>query len=75
MNQTEKIKIAIIACISFASEIGNISEKFLLILECNIDSDDENIRIISFRGLRAAIEKGYKSEVFTEWCNNIFTNL
>jgi hypothetical protein len=65
MNQTEKINIAIIACISYASEISNISEKCLFILECNIDSDDENIRILSFRGLRAAIDKGYKSETFT----------
>lgn len=74
-NQSEEINLAILACIASASEVAKITEKGLAILENNIDSSDENIRGLSFKGLRSAQDKGHKSEVFELWCNNVVANL
>jgi hypothetical protein len=74
-NETEKLNLAMLGCISSAAEVAKISEKCLSVLESNIDSFDENIRSLSFRGLRAAQDKGYKSEIFKIWCNNVIGNL
>ncbi|EAS05901.2 helicase carboxy-terminal domain protein (macronuclear) [Tetrahymena thermophila SB210] len=74
-NETEKLNLAILGCISSAAKVAKISEKCLSVLESNIDSFDENIRSMSFRGLRAADDKGYKSEIFKIWCNNVISNL
>ncbi len=41
-----------------------LSKKCISVLEINIDSLDENIRSLSFQGLRANQKKGYKSEIF-----------
>ncbi|EAR95365.2 helicase carboxy-terminal domain protein (macronuclear) [Tetrahymena thermophila SB210] len=75
-NQTEKLNLAMLRCISSAAEVAkNISKKCLSVLESNIDSSDENIRSLSFRGLWAAQDKGHTSEIFKIWCSDAITNL
>ncbi|KAL4473568.1 hypothetical protein ABPG74_022432 [Tetrahymena malaccensis] len=71
-NQIQKLNISMLLCISGASEVFKISKKCLKILECNIDNQNENIRSLSVRGLIAAQNYGYNSEIFKLWINSIF---
>lgn len=74
-NNSERLNLAMLTCITGASQFAKIPEKGLVVLENNIDSSDENIRSLSFKGLRAAQDKGSRSEVFESWCSNVIANL
>jgi hypothetical protein len=63
-KENENKNISMLGCISLAAEIIQISEKCLSVLENNIDNFDAKIRSISFKGLRFAQDKGYKSTIF-----------
>ncbi|CAF1276298.1 unnamed protein product, partial [Rotaria sordida] len=71
-NYTE-FNFDILVCIALASESTQISE--LKHLENNLSNDNEMIRSWSFRGLRAAHEKGSYSSIFKECCDNIINTL
>ncbi|CAF1442881.1 unnamed protein product [Adineta steineri] len=71
-NHTE-LHFDILICIALASEATKILN--VEHLENNLDHENEMIRSWSFRGLRAAQEKGSYSSVFWEWCINIAKKL
>ncbi|CAF4032753.1 unnamed protein product, partial [Rotaria sordida] len=76
LNHDEHYKnlhIDILVCIALASESTKISE--FKYLESNLSNDNELIRSWSFRGLRAAYEKGSNSLIFKQWCNHIVAKL
>ena len=72
-NQFEKLNLEIIACIALASEYLGISK--IEALENNLVNNDAIISWWSFRGLRAAYERGIQSVIFEEWCTNISNRL
>ncbi|CAF2664886.1 unnamed protein product [Rotaria sp. Silwood2] len=63
----------ILVCIALTLEAKKISE--LKSLEINIFNDDEIIRYWSFRGLRAAYDRGFRSSTFLQWCDDIINKL
>ncbi|CAF0875274.1 unnamed protein product [Didymodactylos carnosus] len=64
-----KFQLDMLICIVLASEYMKIPK--LEVLESNRWSDDAIIRRWSFRGIRAAYENGFQSEIFVKWCNYI----
>ncbi|CAF4562850.1 unnamed protein product [Rotaria sp. Silwood2] len=76
LNQNDKFRIFhcdILVCIALTLEAKKISE--LKSLEINIFNDDEIIRYWSFRGLRAAYDRGFRSSTFLQWCDDIINKL
>ncbi|CAF4777886.1 unnamed protein product [Rotaria sp. Silwood1] len=76
LNQNDKFRIFhcdILVCIALTLEAKKISE--LKSLEINIFNDDEIIRYWSFRGLRAAYDRGCRSSAFLQWCDHIIDKL
>ncbi|CAF4232659.1 unnamed protein product [Rotaria sp. Silwood2] len=76
LDQNNKLRIFhcdILVCIALTLEAKEISE--LKSLEINIFNDDEIIRYWSFRGLRAAYDRGFRSSTFLQWCDDIINKL
>ncbi|CAF4637639.1 unnamed protein product [Rotaria sp. Silwood1] len=76
LNQNDKFRIFhcdILVCIALTLEVKEVSE--LKALEINIFNDDEIIRYWSFRGLRAAYDRGFRSSAFLQWCDHIIDKL
>ncbi|CAM4826836.1 unnamed protein product [Rotaria magnacalcarata] len=68
-DSSVKTHFDILVCIALASESKKITK--LETLENNIFNDNEIIRSWSFRGLRAAYDRGLRSLEFQQWCDSI----
>ncbi|CAF3809598.1 unnamed protein product [Rotaria sordida] len=76
LDQNDKFHIFhcdILICIALTLEVKEMSE--LKSLEINIFNDNDIIRYWSFRGLRAAYDRGFRSSAFLQWCNHIIDKL
>ncbi|CAF3752992.1 unnamed protein product [Rotaria sp. Silwood1] len=76
LDQNDKFRIFhcdILVCIALTLEFKEVSE--LKSLEIDIFNDDEIIRYWSFRGLRAAYDRGFRSSAFLQWCDHIIDKL
>jgi len=72
LNSSE-LYLTMVECIVSAAEVGKISANALKVLSANLHSSNHKLRLLSFRGLKAAAGKDYsKLEEFKKWCMEIF---
>ena len=76
LEETDELTLylAVLRCIVTAFKAGKILKKGLNFLEANIHHEDECIRSLSFKGLRAAERNGHKSKVFEDWTHSVYKN-